>query len=95
MSQCEQSTWARGPLPEHSSRGLRRAIRQLPVPSDDLATTSALAGKNPPAQGFLERATTASTWFPSAGSRDDSIMMEQAMRLGDNGTLTMLVSFQF
>lgn len=75
--------------------GLRRAIRQLPVPSDDFATASALAGVKPPAQGFFEKATTASTWFPSAGSRGDAIMMEQAMRLGDYGTLTMLVPSKF
>lgn len=71
--------------------GLRQTIRALPIPSDGMATASAMSGHAPRETAFFETVTTASTWFRGVPSRNDIIMREQSIKLGEFGTLTMLV----
>lgn len=80
--------WSWGNDAAHAM-GLRRCIRELPVPSEDFATAMARAGGHPPSAGFFEKPTTASAWFQNA--RSDLLLKEQAIKLGDFGVLTLLV----
>lgn len=56
-------------------------------------TARAMTGEPPPTQGFFEAGTTAAAWFKRiAGDADrNAIMIEQAMQLGQFGTLTILL----
>lgn len=71
-------------------RGLRREISTI---TPDSPTGRCLAGEEQPRGDFLRAGTVASAWFPAAfaGSSRDIIMIEQAIRLGEFGVLTILL----
>ncbi|MFW6146033.1 MAG: glycoside hydrolase family 3 N-terminal domain-containing protein [Planctomycetota bacterium] len=58
----------------------------------DAPTRRALAGEDPPAEGWFTAGATASTWFPGVapGDRRDLLLIEQAIGLGRFGVLTSL-----
>lgn len=71
-------------------RGLRRGLETV-LP--DSPTGRCLAGEMQTRGEFLSAGSTASVWFPGAfaGSSRDVILVEQAIRLGEFGVLTVLV----
>lgn len=72
--------------------GIRSTVRtQESVPGDS-ATGKALSAQEPPDRGFFQCGTSASAWFPGIriGTLRDWVFIEQAVRLGEFGVLTLL-----
>lgn len=72
--------------------GLHKLIGKLEAGAADFATSRALLQQVQEEAPYFENVTTASTWFPfvNTGSRTDMFMVEQAVRLGGHGILTVL-----
>ena len=72
--------------------GLHKVIDSLESGATDFATSRALLREVPDKAPYFENVTTASAWFPfvNSGSRTDMFMVEQAVRLGGHGVLTLL-----
>jgi len=71
---------------------LRKTIKssaQLPL---DSATAEARNSKDNPTQGYRQRGSTVSSWFPFVDSswNRNAILVEQAIHLGRYGTLTFI-----
>ena len=74
------------------SAGYRKTIEEQSRVPKDSPTGRALAGEAPPSKGYFHAGTSASAWFPGAwaGTAKDVLLIEQAIGLGEFGTLTML-----
>ena len=75
------------------SVGLHKVSDRLESGAADFATSRALLREVPGDVPYFENVTTASAWFPfvNSGSRTDMLMVEQAVRLGGYGVLTLLL----
>lgn len=71
---------------------MHKTISELPLGADDFATSKAMRGDAAPAAGFFATVATASAWFPyvPSGRPSDRMMREQAVKLGEHGTLTLV-----
>lgn len=81
--------------PSKKARELRlyKTINELDGASADFATARAISGEEPEGD-YFENVTTAHTWFPLVPEKatNNVFMTEQAIRLGDFGTLTILTA---
>lgn len=86
------SSWPRFSPTTFADAAIRQTIRdvkQIPVGSP---TAMALADAEVPECGFFRGGSSAATWFPFLGHRSSRnvIMIEEAIRLGEYGVLTLL-----
>lgn len=81
--------WCSPSMTEAGYRGTIRDPDKVPL---DAPTGRAFSGEQPPNAQFFHSGTVASAWFPSTwlGSHRDIILIEEAIRLGRFGVLTML-----
>lgn len=70
----------------------RKTIEEMNRIPLDSATAEALAGAQAPGSGFFRKGSAAAVWFPflDYGSARNVVMMEEAVRLGEYGVLTLL-----
>jgi Zn-dependent peptidase ImmA (M78 family) len=76
---------------------LRSVTRNLTSLPNDCPTRMALSGAESPSSGYFEAGTTAANWFPflNDGDARNVILMEQAIKLGRFGVLTLLFPADF
>jgi Zn-dependent peptidase ImmA (M78 family) len=77
---------------EAREAGYRKTIETLTAILPQSATARALGGDTTPAAGYFQTGTTAGVWFPNIRGNEyrDIILLEQAVRLGRFGVLTIL-----
>ncbi len=98
VAPCTLAKWDRDGFswkwfaPDTYSAGYRKTIEEQSKVPKDSPTGRALAGEAPPPKGFFQAGTSAFAWFPGAwaGTAKDVLLIEQAIPLGEFGTMTML-----